>query len=93
MSLDDLNVEEIEARCEAATPGPWRISRLRDGGDLVMQATDDAARNPIGVVVDCSDPYGFNGDPDAAFIAAAREDVPALIAEIRKLRMERDAFR
>jgi hypothetical protein len=30
---------------------------------------------------------------DGAFIAAARVDVPALIAEVRRLRAERDALR
>lgn len=85
--MTDEELAAIEERADAATPGPWRISRLRDGSDLVMS---DGA--PAGVVADCRDERGFNGDPDATFIAAARSDVPALLAEVRRLRASIAAF-
>lgn len=83
MSL--LDVDAIEARANAATPGPWKL-----WGMTVM--TD---RHGTGDVADCDD-IAFTADPDrglrtfnADFIAHAREDIPALVAEVRRLRAGR----
>jgi hypothetical protein len=70
MTEDDL--QAIEARANAATPGPWQLTGGRDevydiigdGRDVVQQVLS----------------------PDAEFIASARTDVPALVAEVRRLR-------
>ena len=59
-----MNLDEIEARANAATPGPWR-----EGS---------------------SDLYSVR---NAAFIAAARTDVPALIARVRELEAECERLR
>lgn len=70
-----LDLEAIKAGCEAATPGPWvntggRFPKINGG--------------PIG---GCDVATLFFADgADAAFIAAAREDVPALVAEVERLR-------
>lgn len=69
-----LDLEAIKARCEAATPGPWvntggRFPKINGG--------------PIG---GCDVATLFFADgADAAFIAHAREDVPALVAEVERL--------
>lgn len=68
MTEDDLRT--IEARANAATPGPWfgqSTGVYGDGFHLVGRAPDTAAT-------------------DLEFIAAARADVPALVAEVRRLR-------
>lgn len=79
MPADPLDLDAIEARAAAATPGPWATSSewsVRTG------ARDDE-------LVACVQ-YKDHGR-DAEFIAAARSDVPALVAELRALRAERDA--
>ena len=62
-------LNEIEARANAATEGPWD---LIGGGEYVT---------PVGIMV-APDDGGVNG-ADAEFIAHARTDVPALVAALR----------
>lgn len=91
---EPLDLDAIEARAKAATPGPWeheknggmiyayemkmRVLDIRGWGYLTgwggLHMNEEAA---IKV-------QEANGD----FAAHAREDVPALIAELRKLREE-----
>ena len=71
---------EWAALTDAATMGPWEVRRLswpqdsRDASDIV---------SPFGVI---SDAENMPKAADAAFIAAARAAVPALIAEVQRLR-------
>lgn len=64
---------EIEARASAATPGPWWPEHrgvMAEGVEIV----DDCAV------------AGWDAYPEnQVFIAAARTDVPALVAEVRRL--------
>lgn len=80
--LSSERLEEIEQRCLAATAGPWRSLRKEreDDGDMVI-ATTVADITLIGVP---------NFDQD--FIANTRQDVPALIEEIKALRRELGRF-
>lgn len=83
----------MTARAEAATPGPWEWDGLRVptligvGGDpeVYTYATDVlfvehdggcACRRSCEMTLDIT-------DADAAFIAAARDDVPRLVATLR----------
>jgi hypothetical protein len=85
MTEDDL--QAIEARANAATPGPWATGAGKvEGGqvrELVIAPNDD-------VIVAIA--YGGFGNPvdrttqDRTFIASARTDVPKLVAEVRRLR-------
>lgn len=91
MSGDALDLAAIEARANAATPGPWQrderyvvggedIPGSRPGGEVIAQAqpTLSAWRE-----------YELSQRvANAEFIAHAREDVPALVAEVRRLRAE-----
>jgi hypothetical protein len=69
---------EIATRAAAATKGPW------------------SANNPVGVVTnEGGDPLAVFGGcaqdrAEAEFVAHAREDVPALLAELTAVRAERD---
>ncbi|MFH9062189.1 hypothetical protein ACH4GM_13345 [Streptomyces coeruleorubidus] len=69
---DDLDLDAIEELCAAATPGPWFVRNL----------DDDHAMNLVGVGTVEDTGRGEN----AAFIAMAREAVPRLVAEVRRLR-------
>jgi len=72
---------EIAARAEAATPGPWEAN-ARIG--IVTNKVGD----PLAVFGG-----GAQDRADAEFTAAARTDVPALLAELAAVRAERDQAR
>ncbi len=71
---------EIAARAEAATAGPW----CTDGAELYQG--DEYAWDAFWVGETCRADEADGGTADAAFIAAARTDVPALLAEVERLR-------
>lgn len=72
--MTQTELEAIKARAAAATPGPWEF----DGkGDIV----------PDGDKSDFVAMIHYSAE-DAEFIAHARADVPALVAEVERLRAE-----
>lgn len=82
MTNEELN--EILARAAAASPGPW----VADGSAV------EAFNAPIDPDIAITGSMTIHSLPaeheaNAAFIAAAREDVPNLVAEVRRLRAER----
>ena len=80
-----IDLDAIEARANAATPGPWMQPTERERGP----GCDDHA-----CVVDhegCA-VWPWRRREDMEFAYAARTDVPALIARVRELEAERDAY-
>lgn len=73
-----MDRDEIRKACEAATPGPWEEG---DHWVFVMPEVTSASLRDVLKV-----PAGGNGNANAAFIAGAREWVPALLDENEKLR-------
>jgi hypothetical protein len=81
--MTDEELDEIERRCAAARPGPWTsYVEGRDhtsGSNFVMVGNDDEGRGEdielTGATV-----------ADQDFIANARQDIPRLLAEVRRLR-------
>lgn len=87
--LTDEELAEMEARCQAATPGPWfrRADRFVEAkcelsaGDIVSPVRSLIAQTR----------WTERNNPDneaaytALFIAHARTDVPRLIAALRAL--------
>lgn len=80
-------LDAIEARAEAATPGPWvqghhvqepRALCPRDNMFMSLLGLD---KDGMAIVAE---------EADAAFIAHARADVPALVKRVRELERERD---
>lgn len=55
------NIDAMEKRCNAATPGPWDPTSIEEAKDIVSRWCN------------------------VAFVAHARDDVPALIARVREL--------
>ncbi len=87
--MTEEQLREIEARAAAATPGPWHplpshASAFENPvtGELVSTVVALAVCDTDGDPVQNG---GAEGTPNAVFIAHAREDVPALIAEVRRL--------
>jgi hypothetical protein len=70
--MTDEELTGIEARANAATPGPWEAQHSYDD---CWWLGGPEANGPDML------PQG-----DAEFIAHARADVPALVAEVRRLR-------
>jgi hypothetical protein len=101
-TMTDEQLAEIEARCAAASPGPWdairTISRPEDGAFLVYKLQGRGGWNRLMRVVTVTNPKLPAVPPvdearitrleDAVFCSHAREDVPALLAEVRRLRAE-----
>jgi hypothetical protein len=70
-------LDAIEARELATSPGPWR-----NDGYRVRQAAGEVMVETKHMPYYCEDSRFEQADLD--FIAAAKVDVPALIAELRK---------
>jgi hypothetical protein len=85
--IPDDELEAIEGRATAATPGAWwSWIEGRDGtsGDTFIGRGTDGARHPD---LYLSTDLGATVTPeDLDFIASARQDVPRLVAEVRRLR-------
>lgn len=86
--MTELDLDAIKARLNATAPGPWEVYNP-NGSDhgALWSVANDGYHNPtesgddaFGLYLDCG------GIEDAEFIAHAREDVPALLAEIARLK-------
>lgn len=80
--MTDLStaLDEIEARADAATPGPW----ITTHGERSIHRAAYARRDLAAVHTTDETWIAHYVDPaDAAFIAAARSDVPRLVAALR----------
>ncbi|HEY9471822.1 MAG TPA: hypothetical protein VIQ76_19615 [Propionibacteriaceae bacterium] len=92
MAMTDDELDEIERRVTLATPGPWEANletRSGIGGasfiDLNPGGDQDAELYfTYAPVVRVSPDRRLDADLD--FVAHARNDVPRLVAEIRRLR-------
>ena len=79
-------LDAMQARCDAATEGPW----VADGGEISQSWKRPEPWKPIvSTAVACMS-YCYGGsaagveeEADAEFIAAARTDLPRLIAAVR----------
>jgi hypothetical protein len=83
--MTEQELQAIEALAAAATPGPWEAGN--DIGEGEVYGVDGYA------VVGAAAQAWTRREVDAntRFIAAARTAVPALVAEVRRLRRVEDA--
>ena len=80
--LTDDELEAISRRVEAAQPGPWKSfieGRDHTSGSSFVRTGDGASR---GEDIELSGATAADQD----FIAAARQDVPLLLDDIRALK-------
>ena len=77
IELSDEALRRIERLCDAATPGPW--TSFVEGRD--HESGSSFSRT---AVHDIEMSGASTADQD--FIASARQDVPRLLAEVRRLR-------
>lgn len=82
-----LDLEEIKKRCEAATLGPWDVFVLHADGTIITIDGRFEIRTPdYDVCAEIPGSAPIRRLSDAKFIAHARSDIPALIAEVERLR-------
>lgn len=93
MTLDELSeaeIEEIERRAEQASPAPWEsFIEGRDhwsGDDFIRIGGFDDAQPDMYVSHYLGATSVRVPDVDMDFIAHARQDVPRLVAEVKRLR-------
>jgi hypothetical protein len=82
-NLTDQQLNDIEARAQAATPGPWE--RDDDYGPTFFANTSGEYLQGVG---DFNFGVGEQAEADEEFVKHAREDVDVLVAEVRRLRAE-----
>jgi hypothetical protein len=82
--IDPKTLDEIQARADAATKGPWEVANAPEEiGKWVRRRWIPEGDDRVHSQMIADRMLGRGGD--AAFIAHAREDVPALVAEVRRL--------
>lgn len=93
--ISDEKLKEWERLANDATRGPW----FACGGMVCTVDSNDNRDTCPEPRIHCAELKCFNGRlngnkivfPDQKFAAAAREAVPALIAEVRRLQEVKDA--
>lgn len=89
--ISEAELAAIERRAAAASPAPWKS--WIEGRDFLAGSTfielNDADGDQVDLYLSVDGPHGLSAvasDADHDFIAHARQDIPRLIAEIRRLR-------
>jgi hypothetical protein len=77
------NIEVIAARCKAATPGPWEVVEEAEVDAAWVNAATPTDDKPIALF---DYRTGSENKANAAFVAQARQDIPALIEMVAGLR-------
>jgi hypothetical protein len=89
--VSEAELDEIEQRADAASPAPWQAfieGRDHSAGDTIIRIG--------GLDISMPDMYVYFSSPgpttepvpdaDLDFIAHARQDVPRLVREVRRLK-------
>lgn len=79
-----IDIEAIKAREQAATPGKWEY----DYNNCVSMY-DEKGIHELDIC-ECEDICTENAEANGEFIARAREDIPALLAELATVTAQRD---
>ena len=94
-----MNIEELTRLAEDATPGPWfaeaswqstLLEGRHDGKWAVRSSKKSHGFSPLAYVKGDKRITGGDGSLNAQFIAAARDAVPELIAEVERVTKQRD---
>lgn len=85
--MTDDELKEIEARANAATKGPWWVERQRENQAGVKGYCALLLKYRWNDVPSWLAESSCHADSEAnfAFLSKARDDIPALIAEVRRL--------
>ena len=87
--MNEQRLQEIKQRAEKATSGPWKVYQDAISTSIGTEFIHPQLNGPMPVITDAYHVGGainiYIDDADAEFIAHARQDVPALVAEIERL--------
>ena len=86
MTAEPLDLAAIRARVDAVDPAPWTTRRDHASQHLYVMGPRSSVAD-TGIAIDAE------VRAHATFIAHARTDIPALLAEVERLRAEVDRFR
>jgi len=99
MSMSKEELERLKGLCDAATDGPWVQMDAENNGTLGIEWVSQPHKGPewydeiaiCGELTRCTMRHRYVSEDyqrkaNAAFIAASRTAVPALIAEVERLR-------
>jgi hypothetical protein len=84
--VDELNLDEIWQALEGVTPGPWQTRMEIDGYRAGRETVVWAHNKRVFTVDQTRMHWDLAAEANAAFTAGAREWVPQLLAEVRRLR-------
>ena len=84
-------IEQIRAREQAATPGPWEWATDKGAPDYVQLYSTAEIDEYEADILSADGGDVLLSAADADFIAHARTDIPALLAAIDELTAQRDA--
>lgn len=94
--ITDGELDAIEKRANDAQVGPWKTDNMKNVGENWLVATFGSDSDGDWIVTTdnlrASQSNGATAKDDAVFVAAAREDVPRLVQEIRRLHERNDAL-
>lgn len=80
------DLDTLDAQYAAATPGEWHVPCAGVRGYALGEVYSGDAREP------CVETWSSQAGADAEWIAAIHNAYPALVAELRALRQERDCL-
>lgn len=83
--MNEQQLREIEERATAATPGPWEAIGFDNQAKHITWLGDADGGDEVADL-------GAVRNEDAIFIATCRKDIPALIAEVRRLQAKVEAL-
>lgn len=90
--MTPADIATLRGLCERATPGPWRQGSVETYNVFAPSRPDSEQLGHEWVVLRMNTHFP-SYIADAAFVAAARQAVPALIDRVEELERERDAAR
>lgn len=97
--MDKQRLEEIKARCDAATAGPWKREGFgtlcyvsKTHGDKGMMICTPRLSSVLGDILPL-ETEPTQKTVDANFIAHARTDIPALVDGVEELQTENERLR
>jgi hypothetical protein len=92
--MTDSELAAIRARCDAATPGPWHEGNHREvlsSDNMPLFQCWSAWVGLRGIRFDEAEKV-FDVAANVEFLIHAREDIPALLAEIEHLQSEAEEY-
>ena len=82
--MTDEELQAIRERCELTLPGPW-LNPFRENLNAICTPNGDVV---VGAVDYDGVPWIDLRMPEADFICTARQDIPALLTEVQRLRFD-----